>query len=266
MAGRCGESGRSVTGKITAILLVVAQGTDRGLTEIARLTGLPVSDADSLAADWSAAGCSTTARTAGAGTRRDRGPVHGPVRLGVLTEPHVTYIEKTPGDPAGDLVRPGCPVPRASDRAGSGTARVRPGRHGGVHDPVRAPGPTGARRSMTAVAALQCGGFGAGDGLREGVAGTRRWWRVPAFRRRGQLPPSGARRGPKTAEVITSRSGSAAVRLVGRRARRRIPAGIPAPSGSPPVPFVIACIPSVRVQTRAAGAEWGPGRYQVRLI
>ena len=43
MAGGALESGRSVTSKVTAILMVFRMGSDYSLTELARLTGLPIS-------------------------------------------------------------------------------------------------------------------------------------------------------------------------------------------------------------------------------
>jgi DNA-binding IclR family transcriptional regulator len=48
------ESGRSVTSKVTAILLVFARGSTYSLTELARLTGLPVSTAHRLAGELTA--------------------------------------------------------------------------------------------------------------------------------------------------------------------------------------------------------------------
>ena len=54
MAGGAMESGRSVTSKVTAILLVFARGSTYSLTELARLTGLPVSTAHRLAGELTA--------------------------------------------------------------------------------------------------------------------------------------------------------------------------------------------------------------------
>ena len=48
MAGNSTESGRSVTSKITSILLTFTEGTEHSLTEIARLAGLPISTAHRL--------------------------------------------------------------------------------------------------------------------------------------------------------------------------------------------------------------------------
>lgn len=51
MAGNSTESGRSVTSKITSILLTFTEGSEHSLTEIARLAGLPVSTAHRLTAE-----------------------------------------------------------------------------------------------------------------------------------------------------------------------------------------------------------------------
>jgi DNA-binding IclR family transcriptional regulator len=48
MAGNSAEPGRSVTSKIVAILLTFRDGNEHSLTEIARLTCLPVSTAHRL--------------------------------------------------------------------------------------------------------------------------------------------------------------------------------------------------------------------------
>src|SRR6476469_4018483 len=48
LAGNSTESGRSVTSKITSILLAFTQGSEHSLTEIACLAGLPVSTAHRL--------------------------------------------------------------------------------------------------------------------------------------------------------------------------------------------------------------------------
>lgn len=124
MAGNCSEPGRSVTSKITMILLQFTEGTAHSLTEIARLTGLPISTTHRLAAelvrcrllDHTQDGryrAGPTLRIIETGipvaapTLAERAPSviedlctasKNRVRLGVLTQPHVTYIEKTPGD------------------------------------------------------------------------------------------------------------------------------------------------------------------------
>jgi DNA-binding IclR family transcriptional regulator len=54
VAGGATESGRSVTSKVTAILLVFSRGSSYSLTELARLTGLPVSTAHRLAGELTA--------------------------------------------------------------------------------------------------------------------------------------------------------------------------------------------------------------------
>ena len=51
MAGNSAESGRSVTSKITSILLTFTEGSEHSLTEIARLAGLPISTAHRLTSE-----------------------------------------------------------------------------------------------------------------------------------------------------------------------------------------------------------------------
>jgi DNA-binding IclR family transcriptional regulator len=51
MAGNSTESGRSVTSKITSILMTFTEGSVHSLTEIARLAGLPVSTAHRLTSE-----------------------------------------------------------------------------------------------------------------------------------------------------------------------------------------------------------------------
>lgn len=54
MAGNSAEAGRSVTSKITAILVTFTQGSEHSLTEMARMVGLPVSTTHRLAAELTA--------------------------------------------------------------------------------------------------------------------------------------------------------------------------------------------------------------------
>ena len=51
MAGNSTESGRSVTSKITSILMTFTEGSEHSLTEIARLAGLPISTAHRLTSE-----------------------------------------------------------------------------------------------------------------------------------------------------------------------------------------------------------------------
>ena len=122
MAGNSTESGRSVTSKITAILMTFTEGSEHSLTEIARLAGLPVSTAHRLTSEL--ASWRLLDRTeqghyrAGLplrmiGTRdgcppsiQERAPcvledlcaaTRSRVRLGVLHDLEVSYIEKRPG-------------------------------------------------------------------------------------------------------------------------------------------------------------------------
>ena len=122
MAGNSTESGRSVTSKITSILMTFTEGSMHSLTEIARLAGLPVSTTHRLTselASWRllertddgnyrvglplrmiAAGRPVSPSVA------ERAPwvledlvaaTRSRARLGVLAGVDVAYIEKQPG-------------------------------------------------------------------------------------------------------------------------------------------------------------------------
>ena len=122
MAGNSTDAGRSVTSKVVAILLTFADGNIHSLTEIARLAGLPVSTAHRLATELAAWG--VLERTEESlyriglplrmiGSRSPYAPSlqeHGrrtmedlaaatrtDVRLGVLDDLEVAYIEKLAG-------------------------------------------------------------------------------------------------------------------------------------------------------------------------
>ncbi|HLL68091.1 MAG TPA: IclR family transcriptional regulator [Micromonosporaceae bacterium] len=56
MAGNSSDAGRSVTNKVIAILLVFTRGNRYSLSEIARLTGLPISTTHRLATELAACG------------------------------------------------------------------------------------------------------------------------------------------------------------------------------------------------------------------
>ncbi|MGD9525217.1 IclR family transcriptional regulator [Pseudonocardia sp.] len=122
MAGNSAEAGRSVTSKITAILMTFTEGSEHTLTEIARLAGLPISTAHRLTSEL--ASWRLLERTENGNYRAglplrviggsdadpptvaDRAPhvledlvqstgCRG--RVGVLQELEVSYIEKQPG-------------------------------------------------------------------------------------------------------------------------------------------------------------------------
>jgi DNA-binding IclR family transcriptional regulator len=122
VAGNSTEIGRSVTSKITAILMTFTEGGDYSLTEIARRAGLPVSTAHRLTCELTAR--RVLERTGDGHYRiglplrmissdrpsdsmiRERGPcvledlsvaTGRRARLGVLQELEVAYIEKLPG-------------------------------------------------------------------------------------------------------------------------------------------------------------------------
>src|SRR5690349_17961677 len=125
MAGNSTEPGQSVTSRIAAILLAFTDSNVHSLTEIARLTRLPVSTAHRLAVELAAtdflerdeAGryrVAPSLRQLGAAgwrapTLAERGPcvlddlvaaTHSAARLGVLSGTVVNYIEKRPHQPA----------------------------------------------------------------------------------------------------------------------------------------------------------------------
>ncbi|TFV77651.1 IclR family transcriptional regulator [Blastococcus sp. CT_GayMR19] len=122
MAGNSTESGRSVTNKITSILMTFTEGSEHTLTEISRLAGLPISTAHRLTselASWRLLERTPDGRyRAGLALRmmgtgdscqpalRERAPcvledlsrvTRCRARLGVLHELEVAYIEKQPG-------------------------------------------------------------------------------------------------------------------------------------------------------------------------
>jgi DNA-binding IclR family transcriptional regulator len=119
MAGNSAEPGRSVTSKVVAILLTFHDGNEHSLTEIARLTCLPVSTAHRLVTEL--AGWGILERTDESrfrvglplrviGSRKSYTPAiiesarrvledlvsaaRSCARLGILTETGVAYIEK----------------------------------------------------------------------------------------------------------------------------------------------------------------------------
>ena len=122
MAGNSTECGRSVTSKITSILMTFTAGSVHSLSEIARQAGLPVSTAHRLTCELTAWG--VLERTSdghyrvglplrmisiggdAAPSLAERGPwvledltaaTRRHARLGVLAGPDVAYIEKQPG-------------------------------------------------------------------------------------------------------------------------------------------------------------------------
>src|SRR4051812_45525704 len=126
MAGNSTDAGRSVTHKITSILMAFTEGSEHSLTEIAHLAALPVSTAHRLTTEL--VSCHLLIRTAN-GRYRTGPPLRGMgaaevrppnlrerapcvleelaedlaaatgyrARLGVLQELQVAYIEKHPG-------------------------------------------------------------------------------------------------------------------------------------------------------------------------
>lgn len=122
MAGNSTESGRSVTSKITSILLTFTEGSEHSLTEIARLAGLPISTAHRLTAElasWRLLERTTDGQyraglplrmigtiDAGPPSIAERAPcvledlsaaTRCRARLGILQDLEVSYIQKQPG-------------------------------------------------------------------------------------------------------------------------------------------------------------------------
>jgi DNA-binding IclR family transcriptional regulator len=124
MAGNSTDAGRSVTSKVIAILMTFSNGETYSLTEIARLSGLPVSTAHRLAnelLDWGmlqrtgegqfrigmqlhaiagqAAAVVPNLHELARRVMEDLAAVSGcrRIRLGVLEGLEVSYIEKQPG-------------------------------------------------------------------------------------------------------------------------------------------------------------------------
>ena len=122
MAGNSAESGRSVTSKITSILLTFTEGSEHSLTEIARLAGLPISTAHRLTselASWrllertedgqyraglplrmigTVDACPPSIAERAPAVLEDlAGATKSRARLGVLHELEVAYIEKQQG-------------------------------------------------------------------------------------------------------------------------------------------------------------------------
>jgi DNA-binding IclR family transcriptional regulator len=124
MAGNSSDSGRTVTNKVASILLVFTNGHMYSLTEIARLTLLPISTAHRLATELVAWGILERDEDGyyQAGAHLKMIGSHSPllpsslqekarrvmedlaaatarttVRFGVLTDLHVAFVEKLPG-------------------------------------------------------------------------------------------------------------------------------------------------------------------------
>ena len=123
MAGNSAEAGRSVTSKVIAILMAFRDGTTLSLTEIAEVTGLPLSTVHRLTTELAASdmlertsdrsfqvGFRLQAMGAPAGRNADLRRLACPVmedlsaatradvRLGVLADVRVAYIQKFAGD------------------------------------------------------------------------------------------------------------------------------------------------------------------------
>jgi DNA-binding IclR family transcriptional regulator len=120
MAGNAVEAGRTVTSKVTAILMAFADGSEWSLSELARLTRIPLTTTHRLVAELTAARllervpggryrvgpavgrlyrdddrCAPTVAQLAPAVLDDLAAVTGcPVRLGVLRNLQVAYVEK----------------------------------------------------------------------------------------------------------------------------------------------------------------------------
>jgi len=125
VAGNAMESGRTVASKVTAILMAFADGADWSLSELARLTTIPLTTTHRLVTELAAAqllerapgggyrlgpavgrlhrvaeGVPTVARLAPAVLDDLAAATGRPVRLGVLRELRVAYVERAGRAPA----------------------------------------------------------------------------------------------------------------------------------------------------------------------
>jgi DNA-binding IclR family transcriptional regulator len=127
MAGNSGEPGRTVSSKVAALLTAFTTGNEHTASTLAGQTDLPVSTVHRLVTDLARSplvertdhrtyrpgpGLRGLAATATEPTLRERGPLivddlsaslQTTVRLGVLDELDVAYIEKRPGPTPGTL-------------------------------------------------------------------------------------------------------------------------------------------------------------------
>src|SRR6476469_1747547 len=153
MAGNSTESGRSVTSKITSILLTFTEGSEHSLTEIARLAGLPISTAHRLTSELAA--WRLLERTddghyrAGLPLRMigtvdacppsiaERAPcvledlsaaTKSRARLGILHELDVAYIEKQPGPRPATAFTPAATLPAHPTALGRALLAFSPAR------------------------------------------------------------------------------------------------------------------------------------------
>ena len=136
MAGNSTESGRSVTSKITSILMTFTEGSEHSLTEIAKMAGLPISTAHRLTtelASWRLLEktddgqyrAGLPLRMIGTGDAcpasiAERAPcvledlaaaTKSRARLGVLRDLQVSYIEKQPGPGPATSFTPAATLP-----------------------------------------------------------------------------------------------------------------------------------------------------------
>jgi len=136
MAGNSTEAGRSVTSKITSILLTFTEGKEHSLTEIAQLAGLPISTAHRLTAELASwrllerteggryraglplrtigtlGGCPSTITERAPCVLEDlSAATKKRARFGVLDDLTVSYLEAQPGQHPASLFTPAATLP-----------------------------------------------------------------------------------------------------------------------------------------------------------
>ena len=185
MAGNSTECGRSVTSKIVAILMTFTDGEVQTLTEVARLADMPTSTVHRLISELAAWGllertddaqyrvgvplkeiCAHSSRVPSLHERARRvmedlsSATRTDVRLGVLREGRVSYIEKLPGNRPVSKFSDGATVPVHATAMGKALLAFSPP---GTVEALLADGlkPYTAQTLVTA------------DGLRRALATTR---------------------------------------------------------------------------------------------
>jgi DNA-binding IclR family transcriptional regulator len=153
VAGNSADTGRSVTSKVTAILMTFTNGSSHSLTEIARLAGLPISTAHRLANELAAWRILERAedgqyrvglplRLIGTQARYtpslpERAPcvmedlsnaTRSDVRLGVLHDMEVAYIEKLAGHRPVSSFSPAATLPAHATALGKALLAFMPPR------------------------------------------------------------------------------------------------------------------------------------------
>jgi DNA-binding IclR family transcriptional regulator len=153
LAGNSSDAGRSVTSKVVAILQTFTSGSGHSLTEISHLTGLPISTVHRLASELAAwgmldrtddsnyrvglplriigghAGHPPTVQERARCLLQDLAATTGTdVRLGVLTDTTVAFIEKAAGHRATSSFSPAATRPAHATAMGKALLAFSPSR------------------------------------------------------------------------------------------------------------------------------------------